>query len=728
MIFNSLKILVVEDNPGDFLLLKEMLRKLGVNIANIDNSIDIEATLKVLGTTSYDLIFLDLSLPDSFGTESYIRTEAACNNCPIIILSGSRDTEIALAVVKMGAQDFLIKGDFDIKVLDKAISYSIERKRNLDHIKHSKQNYESLFDKNPIPMWVYEVETLKFLFVNKSAEEQYGYSKEEFLSMDITDIRPPEEVEKLSKVLENKSSGTRAAGEWIHIKKNGERFFVEISSNDIIIDGKRGRLVLAQDITERKKAQSDIIFQANILKNITEIVIVTNLKGIIEYWNPGAVECYGYHPNEVIGRSITFMRNSKNNFSIPDMLDYLKENKIFNGRARIFTKHNVEVWVESQVSFMYDHEGNISGVLIISRNITEKVKTEGRLMLQKKVLDSVGMGILITDPYQKGNPIIYTNPKFLELTGYEEDEILDNDFNFLLGDKTNKEMTFRVRNSIRKHTHFQGQMLMYKKSGEYFWGFMVIDPVFDENGRVINHIAFIQDVTLQKKAEDELIYKNKELNTFIYRASHDLRSPIASLMGLAEIAKLEFKEEKVLSYFNMISQSSQRLDGILKNLLNLTAIKQGNPEYQELYLEDIVQEIVEGVENVPEYRDSKIVLDFEKPVKLISDKTILNSILQNLIENALKYKKLRNLDHMVFIRYARVNNKCQIIVSDNGIGIKKEGLSKVFDMFYRGNEASNGSGLGLYMVKNFVEKLGGNVEIFSEYQVGTTFVVDLPDR
>ncbi|MDQ3394150.1 MAG: PAS domain S-box protein [Bacteroidota bacterium] len=728
MVYNYLKILVVEDNLGDFILLLEMLAIMGVDKQNIVNTQDLNSTVDVLEKNNFDLVFLDLSLPDSEGLETFYITESVCNSSPIIVLSGSRDTEVALETVKMGAQDYLIKGDFDGKILVKSVAYCIERKKNLDNIRDSKKNYEALFEKNPLPMWVYDVETLKFLYVNKAAVEHYGYSKEEFLNMDIMDVRPKEEWGKLKEDVASRNPSNKHTAERTHLKKNGDKIFVEINSSAITIDGRKSRLVLAHDITERKIVQSNVFFQANILQNITEIVVVTNLKGTIVYWNQGATECYGYDKEEVIGRSVNFIMDPEESFTFSMIISHLQENKIYEKKSKLYSKFNQELWIDSKISFIYDVDDKITGLLFISRNVSEKVKNDNRLLLQKHALDAVGLGIIITDPHQKDNPIIYANPKFKEITGYTDEDIIGKNCSFLQGEKSNKEILFRIRYAFKKPTHFQGEMLTYKKNGEYFWCNLIIDPVYDEREKLINFIGFIQDISLQKKSEDELIYKNKELNTFIYRASHDLRSPIASLMGLTEVAQLEFGElPKVIDYLKLINQTSTRLDGILKNLLNLTAIKQGDPIYQELCLDEIIQEVVDGFSETPDFNTAAINLDFEKPAILVSDRAILHSILKNLIENALRYKKTRNHDHSVRISFSKFHNKYRIVLADNGIGIKKEGINKVFDMFYRGTEVSKGSGLGLYMVKNFVDKLKGNVEIFSEYQVGTTFVVDLPE-
>src|SRR5581483_3292291 len=159
----QLTFLVVEDNPGDIFLLKEFLHATDLDIGKIYEVDRLGEAKRILKEQRIDLVFLDLSLPDSFGLDSYMSLSAEAGHLPVILLTGLSDTSVALQALSMGAQDYLIKGDFDEKLLSRAIRYSLERKRNLQRLRESEVRYRELFNNNPMPMWVFDAQTMHFL-------------------------------------------------------------------------------------------------------------------------------------------------------------------------------------------------------------------------------------------------------------------------------------------------------------------------------------------------------------------------------------------------------------------------------------------------------------------------------------------------------------------------------------------------------------------------------------
>ncbi|HXB09664.1 MAG TPA: response regulator, partial [Puia sp.] len=184
-----IRILVVEDNPGDLFLLREFLHGTDLSFAEIRHAANLSAAKQALAQQSTDLLFLDLSLPDSFGLESYIQLQSLTQRVAVILLTGLNDIKIAMQALVMGAQDYLVKGDFDEKLLSRAIRYSIERLRNLQFLRESEERYRELFNNNPMPMWVFNAKTFRFLEANAAAVQHYGYTLEEFLNRTLADIR-----------------------------------------------------------------------------------------------------------------------------------------------------------------------------------------------------------------------------------------------------------------------------------------------------------------------------------------------------------------------------------------------------------------------------------------------------------------------------------------------------------------------------------------------------------
>ncbi|ELR72782.1 hypothetical protein C900_00743 [Fulvivirga imtechensis AK7] len=200
----------------------------------------------------YDVILLDVSLQDNTAGKQVSDLGQLANDIPVIVLCSGSDKEFTAKTLSPGISDCLRKSDLNGSYLTKSIAYNLEKKSIAHKLRDSEERYQSLFSFSPIPMWVFDVDTLKFLNVNEAAIRNYGYSREEFLNMTIKDIRPEEDIEMVESIVKaNKKSGIFSWGEYRHIKKTGELIYVDIKSNLIEFEGNRARLVLSLDITDR---------------------------------------------------------------------------------------------------------------------------------------------------------------------------------------------------------------------------------------------------------------------------------------------------------------------------------------------------------------------------------------------------------------------------------------------------------------------------------------------
>ena len=251
---NHYEILIVEDNVGDFTLIQDFLeeRFLTPKIHWAQSFKQAKANLISIDC-KIDLVLLDLTLPDKSGENLIIEIIPICHQMPLIVLTGYSDVEFGTKSLSLGVSDYLVKDELSAVSLYKSILYNLERKKTQIQLETSERRYSDLFHLSPIPMWVYDVETLRFLDVNAAAIRNYGYTQEEFLAMTILEIRPKKENPKILERIEflNKNKPSIAQGIYTHQKKNGEIFFVDIQSNSIPYEGTFARIILANDITER---------------------------------------------------------------------------------------------------------------------------------------------------------------------------------------------------------------------------------------------------------------------------------------------------------------------------------------------------------------------------------------------------------------------------------------------------------------------------------------------
>ena len=226
-----------------------------------------------------------------------------------------------------------------------------------------------------------------------------------------------------------------------------------------------------------------------------------------------------------------------------------------------------------------------------------------------------------------------------------------------------------------------------------------------------------------KERTKELEFKNQQLDAFVYKASHDIKGPLKSIMGLAKLGLVDIKDEHAHEYFKHIEKSTLRLDILLQDLLQVSKIKNVVIESRLIDFNKIIQEVKDGFENIDSFSDFYIDVQIKQDRDFYSDEKMIYSIFQNLIENAFNYRDHKKRRSSLYIRIEVDKQKSLIEFADNGLGIDKGLKDKVFDMFFRASEISGGTGLGLYLVKMAVNKIGGRIQVETEITKGTTFTI-----
>jgi PAS domain S-box-containing protein len=271
-------ILIVEDNPGDFILIKEYLGEEFLKPVIEHVKTFTEAKTKLKSVARFDTILLDLSLPDASGELLVNEIVQLAGSTPIIVLTGYTDKEFGIKTLSLGIADYLLKDELTAAQLYKSIAYGAERRRINNELKESEEKYRNLFNLSPLPMWVYDPQTLIFLNVNEAAIEHYGYTKQEFLSMTLKDIRPSDESVKPEEVITDLNYTESLKKEiYRHQKKNGDIIDVEVQCNEIFFREKKAKLVLSNDITVS-------VYQKNILAFEKEVYELNATAGIKYYY------------------------------------------------------------------------------------------------------------------------------------------------------------------------------------------------------------------------------------------------------------------------------------------------------------------------------------------------------------------------------------------------------------------------------------------------------------
>lgn len=276
-------------------------------------------------------------------------------------------------------------------------------------------------------------------------------------------------------------------------------------------------------------------------------------------------------------------------------------------------------------------------------------------------------------------------------------------------------------NTLGEGTHMIKDYLVYTN---IFFILIIVGSV-----SIYYHSMIKKLTSSHKKIEQknlELITVNKELDRFVYSASHDLRSPITSLKGLIEIAISEKDPEELKNYLNLMNQSLTRQDQFISDIIDYSRNKRLVSHNEVINLDEAIDEVIAQHKHIKEVNEIKIHKQIAVN-EVYTDGLRLKIILNNLVSNAIKYSDKQKNSKFIKIKTAKVDNHLKIEVADNGIGIKEDALDKVFDMFFATN-TNLGSGLGLYITKEAVENLNGMISVNSIIDKGTTFLVTIPFR
>ena len=239
-------------------------------------------------------------------------------------------------------------------------------------------------------------------------------------------------------------------------------------------------------------------------------------------------------------------------------------------------------------------------------------------------------------------------------------------------------------------------------------------------------IVIILNSRKLKKQSSIIEEQNRSLDAFVSKASHEIKGPLNSLKGLSDIALKTINDKEALEYFGYINKTIQKLSKTVNNMLYFSRAKNIVPEYADIKLKHFTDEIIEGLMFKEGFDRVKISNRIPDRIVINSDETILDSVIQNLIGNAIKYQDPKKASPYLDIDIEEKNGAIILQFKDNGIGIETIHKDKLFGMFYRATNAAEGTGLGLYIVKLSLEKLGGTIQFESEPSEYTKFTVTIP--
>lgn len=722
-------------------------------------------------------------------------------------------------------------------------------------LKDSEEKYRFMFHNNPQPNWIYDVGTLAFLEVNEAAIQHYGYSEEEFLSMTLKDIRPVEDIPGLIEDMKKTNSLYSNAGEWRHLKKNGQIIFVEIISHAVTYNGKDARHVLVHDITDRKIAEEELRMAKNELENLhnnlDEAIFSFDLiHKKMRYVSKAHISVFGHSPAEffenpdlwydmvipedkpIVDAGYPVLNAGKNlshefrilhtdgqirwiGAKLNPTLDEngkliridgvasditqrkrieveLKESELNFRRSisespvgirivtltgltiyvnqtflDIFEYNNLEEFINTSAKSYYTTESYIQHqerrqkrkvgdeisdyeISIVCKNnniryikvsrkemmwngtkhyqvinidVTEQRIAEEQLRKLSKAVEQSPNAICITNP----DAIIeYVNPKTVSLTGYSNDELINQNARIFSSGEKPKEEYAQMWKTIKSGKIWLGELHNKKKNGELYWEFTTISPIFDSNGQITHFLAIKEDITERKRIEMALHNSEMELRKFashlqnvreeekvaLAREIHDELGQILVALKI-EMGLLKQKVVKNNSFYSsddILNRFDRLVSLIDKTIKTTRRIMNGlRPELLEMHgILDAIKAFISEFE-VRHQISCNFKYDITDDEMNQQQQLALYRILQEALNNIAKHSKAT----LVTIQLIKVDNTLKFEIIDNGIG---------FDI----NNSGRPDSYGMIGMKERVVLLEGNLNITSEKGKGTTVSIEMP--
>lgn len=578
--------------------------------------------------------------------------------------------------------------------------------------------------------------------INPTWTKLLGYNTEEAIGRKVLECFDPVSKDYIETVLipEILSSGSAKLASCMMVNKLGEPIEVALSGSLEYNGNERALkwLVFSHELpkdspessAESKNHSSTEGHLKTLINSSKQILFLLDKEMAIMALNKLAEAVVMKHRGvrPVVGQSILEFLENEDAQGLSEIFKEVLEGRSVHLTREIYLPNKLRRWFEVNLFPVEDEHTHINHVVFCAEDITDRKQAEEKLKeLEnnfKSIFTQVAVGVIISTLKDE---VIQANKRFYDLIEYTKEEFEEIQ-HIGVTHPEDKEKTLQYTEDLisGKTDYYSHEKRYVTKSGRIVWVYFTATVVKNLQGKPKHIISVAQDITLRKTAEQELLYKKSELDTFVYRASHDLRGPVASLMGLYNIVKVEFAHDKnAIAYFEHYNSSVMRLHTVLQNLIDLTKIKESETKLTQVDIKELIGTCMNTMKNLPDYHRIHFDISVDFDFKVFVDSKKFKTIIKNLVENSIIYATPES-NAFVKIHVSYQENVLKIEVSDNGRGIDPRIQSKVFNMFFRGTEKSKGSGLGLYIVKNAVEKLNGSIQLTSKLNEGTKFSVYIP--
>lgn len=616
------------------------------------------------------------------------------------------------------------------------------QKRAQDELRASEERYRSLFESNPHPMWVYDAETLRFLAVNEAASAHYGYSRAEFLGMTIRDIRPPEDVEVLLDQLAQPLPRLGRARIWRHRKKDGSRIDVEISSHELIFDGRNARLVLAHDVTARRRAEAARERLIAILEATPDLVAISQVDRPVSYLNAAGRQLLGVGADETI--FLLDHRSESGRNQIREAIAASIRDGVWSGETVLLNRAGQEIPVSQVIIAHKDASGAVEFLSTVARDIRAQKQLDEQLMRAQQRLQHVivsNPAVLFTLKIDNGQiqAFDWISDNLQELLGYSPEEAYQPEWwARTIHPEDQDALTVRIQDELLKTGRSSQEVRFRHRNGKELWTRTEIRLIRDAAGRPLEAVGSWSDVTERKLIEEQFrqAQKMEAIGRLAGGVAHDFNNLLTIINGYGEVmlGNLPASDPNRELVREMVA-AGERASGLTRQLLAFSRKAVIEPKVMDL--RSVVTDVDRMLRRIVGEDIQLTVAADPESGAVRADRGQIEQVILNLVVNARDAMprggritiEVRNVDlDDSYCRThvdARVGPHVLLSVADTGHGMDQATIARVFEPFFT-TKGEQGTGIGLATVHGIAKLSGGHVAVYSEVGHGTTFKFYLP--
>lgn len=570
-------------------------------------------------------------------------------------------------------------------------------------------------------------------YVNAKAQQLLRKPKEELTGKNAWDLFPElvgtETHKKLKYALEKQK--------YVYIEQYHKNFKAWIESH--VYPSAEGLTIYFRDITQKKTAEKENQKLLTVVQKSPGFIGLSDLNGESKYLNDSGRQLVGLNLDESISdlSILDFFPDGSKDVIKEEYLPLIYEKGSWSGEGYLrHFKTNAYIPAALSAFVIKDKSTNEPiGIGSVAFDLTERKKTEREILdLQKKMDAAIRIGKIGYWNWDLATGIIDWSQRMYEIYDVEPGTQIDTDFaNKLVHPEDHNLHKEIISNRIAQRDNSSFTYRIIHKNGSVKHVLVQMEVVTDEEGTPYAYQGTAIDVTERKEFEErlerqnqELKKMNSELDSFVYSASHELRAPLASLLGLVDIMKRE-EIDGPRERLEMMENSIIRLDSFIEDIIAYSRNRHLTLKVEVVNFNSIIDNTISDLWYLKNTQGIQVFKNIQGDFDFYSDRKRVSVLLSNFLSNAIKYHDMQKSSPYIEINVVTTPKEATIEIKDNGVGIEKKKQNKIYDMFYRGTTDVMGSGIGLFIVKEIVERLGGTLHLESEPKKGSIFTLKLPN-